>query len=75
MFNSDFRYLKRMARHGVIRKDPIFRAFIQEKEPPKELKSGKTFSEMLTGIKETLGNIGCVHLHANRENRKFFTVT
>lgn len=64
-----------MARHGVIRKDPIFRAFIQEKEPPKELKSGKTFSEMLTGIKETLGNIGCVHLHANRENRKFFTVT
>ena len=47
-----------MARHGVIRKDPLFRAFIQEKEPPKELKSGNSLSEMLAGFKETLSNIG-----------------
>ena len=55
-----FRYLKRLARHGVIRKDPLFRAFIQEKESPKELKSGSSFSEMLAGFKETLSNIGSV---------------
>ena len=55
-----FRYLKRLARHGVIRKDPLFRAFIQEKESPKELKSGNSLSEMLAGFKETLSNIGYV---------------
>ena len=60
LFNFIFRYLKRLARHGVIRKDPLFRAFIQEKEPPKELKSGSSFSEMLAGFKETLSNIGFV---------------
>lgn len=53
-----FRYFKRLARHGVIRKDPLFRTFIQEKESPKELKSGNSFSEMLSGFKETLANIG-----------------
>ena len=58
VFNFNFRYLKRLARHGVIRKDPLFRAFIQEKEPPKELKSGNSLSEMLAGFKETLSNIG-----------------
>ena len=57
---SFFRYLKRLARHGVIRKDPLFRAFIQEKESPKELKSGNSLSEMLAGFKETLSNIGSV---------------
>ena len=60
LFNFIFRYLKRLARHGVIRKDPLFRAFIQEKEPPKELKSGNSISEMLAGFKETLSNIGSV---------------
>ena len=32
------RYLNRLARHPTIRKDPNFRAFIQEKDIPKALK-------------------------------------
>ena len=32
------RYLNRLARHLTIRKDPNFRAFIQEKDIPKALK-------------------------------------
>ncbi len=44
------RYLKRLARHPVIRKDPIFRSFIQEKETPKVLKQGKPLSKKWTEL-------------------------
>ncbi len=45
------RYMKRLARHPVIRKDPNFRAFLQEKESPKDLKRSRPMAE---AIKERL---------------------
>jgi hypothetical protein len=58
IINYDIRYLKRLARHPVIRKDPIFRSFIQEKESPKVLKEGKDVTKKVNEMKEKLANMG-----------------
>lgn len=48
------RYMKRLAKHPVIRKDPNFRAFIQEKDVPKSLRESKSLNETMTDLKEKL---------------------
>ena len=48
------RYLKRLAKHPIIRKDAIFRAFIQEKDLPKSLNKSKSLNEKMLDIKERL---------------------
>lgn len=45
------RYMKRLARHPVLRKDPSFRSFIQEKDVPKKLKVSKSF---MSSVKERM---------------------
>lgn len=44
------RYMKRMSKHPVIRKDPNFRSFIQEHEVSKAVLKNKSFGERLSSF-------------------------
>lgn len=48
------RYMKRLARHPVIRKDAMFRSFIQEKEVAKTLKPLTTFKGAMANVKASM---------------------
>ncbi len=41
------RYMKRLARHPVLRKDANFRAFMEEKEAPKDLKVSRSIKDVI----------------------------
>ena len=48
------RYFKRLVRHPVVRKDAVFRTFLQEKEIPKTLKPVVSMKSRMAGIKESM---------------------
>ena len=48
------RYMKRLAKHPVIRKDAMFRSFIQDKEVSKTLKPIATFKTAIDTFKSRI---------------------
>lgn len=48
------RYMKRLAKHPVVRKDAMFRSFIQDKEVAKSLKPVVTFKTSLSNFKSRI---------------------
>ena len=48
------RYMKRLGKHPVVRKDAMFRSFIQDKEVAKTLKPLVTFKGAMEGIKSKM---------------------
>jgi hypothetical protein len=50
------RYFKRLTRHPVIRKDAMFRSFIQEKDVAKTLRPMVTLKGAMAGMKAKMAN-------------------
>ena len=48
------RYMKRLAKHPVVRKDAMFRSFIQDKEVSKTLKPIATFKTAIKTFKSRI---------------------
>ena len=49
-----FRYMKRLGKHPVVRKDAMFRSFIQDKEVAKTLKPLVGFKSAMESMKSGL---------------------